>query len=67
MALYVTADPDEGPIIVQEVAAVTHADMPDDLVREERNIEQCFLARAIGLSLGDRMFLNDQKMVVFDE
>jgi len=37
---YVTADLDEGPIIHQDVEAISHADTPDDLVRKGRDIER---------------------------
>lgn len=66
-AHYVTSDLDEGPIISQDVEAVTHADRPTDLVRKGRNIEQRVLARAVGWLLEDRVFMNDSKTVVFDE
>ncbi|NUQ18437.1 MAG: formyltetrahydrofolate deformylase, partial [Sphingomonas sp.] len=36
-AHYVTADLDEGPIIAQDVEAITHADSPDNLVRKGRD------------------------------
>ncbi len=64
-AHYVTADLDEGPIIYQEVEAVSHADTSDDLVRKGRNIEQRVLARAVLSHLAQRVLLNGHKTVVF--
>lgn len=64
-AHYVTADLDEGPIIVQDVEAVSHADTPEDLVRKGRDIERRVLARAVGYQLEDRVLLNGSKTVVF--
>ena len=64
-AHYVTADLDEGPIIVQDVEAVTHADTPEDLVRKGRDIERRVLARAVAYQLEDRVLLNGSKTVVF--
>ena len=64
-AHYVTADLDEGPIIVQDVEAVSHADTPEDLVRKGRDIERRVLARAVRYQLEDRVLLNDGKTVVF--
>ena len=64
-AHYVTADLDEGPIIHQDVEAISHADTPDDLVRKGRNIESRVLLRAVGFHLEDRAFLNGPKTVVF--
>jgi len=64
-AHYVTADLDEGPIIVQDVEAVSHADTPEDLVRKGRDIERRVLARAVAYQLEDRVLLNAGKTVVF--
>jgi formyltetrahydrofolate deformylase len=46
-AHYVTADLDEGPIIVQDVGNITHAHAPEDLVRQGRDIERRVLAEAV--------------------
>jgi formyltetrahydrofolate deformylase len=64
-AHYVTGDLDEGPIIHQDVEAISHADMPDDLVRKGRDIERRVLARAVHYHLQDRVLLNATKTVVF--
>lgn len=64
-AHYVTADLDEGPIIHQDVEAISHADRPDDLVRKGRDIERRVLAEAVRLHLDDRVLLNGARTVVF--
>ena len=64
-AHYVTADLDEGPIVHQDVEAISHADSPDDLVRKGRDIERRVLATAVLLHLEDRVFLDGNKTVVF--
>jgi formyltetrahydrofolate deformylase len=64
-AHYVTADLDEGPIIHQDVEAISHADSPEDLVRKGRDIERRVLAEAVRLHLADRVLLNGSKTVVF--
>lgn len=64
-AHYVTTDLDEGPIIHQDVEAVTHADRPDELVRKGRDIERRVLAEAVRLHLEDRVLLSSAKTVVF--
>ena len=64
-AHYVTADLDEGPIIHQDVEAISHADRPDDLVRKGRDIERRVLAEAVRLHLADRVLLNGERTVVF--
>lgn len=64
-AHYVTSDLDEGPIIHQDVEAVSHADTPSDLIRKGRDIERRVLAEAVRLHLSDRVLLNGNKTVVF--
>ena len=64
-AHYVTAALDEGPIIEQEVARVSHAQSPDDLVAIGRDIECLVLSRAVLAHVERRVFLNGSKTVVF--
>ena len=64
-AHYVTSDLDEGPIIVQDVEHISHADSPDDLIRKGREIESRVLARAVYYHLEERVLLNGNKTVVF--
>jgi formyltetrahydrofolate deformylase len=64
-AHYVTSDLDEGPIIVQDVAHVTHADTPQDMIRKGRDIERRVLAQAVKLHIEGRVMSNDFKTVVF--
>ena len=62
---YVTADLDEGPIIEQDTARVTHAQSPSDYVSLGRDVESQVLARAIHAHIHRRVFLNGNKTVVF--
>ena len=64
-AHYVTADLDEGPIIVQDVEHISHADSPEDLVRKGRDIERRVLARAVRYHLEDRVLMDGIKTIVF--
>jgi formyltetrahydrofolate deformylase len=64
---YVTADLDEGPIIHQDVEAISHADSADDLVRKGRDVERRVLAQAVHWHLQDRVFVNGSKTVVFKD
>lgn len=64
-AHYVTPALDEGPIIEQETARVTHAMSPDDLIAAGRDIESRVLARAVKLHLESRVMLNGKRTVVF--
>ncbi|MDD3797917.1 MAG: formyltetrahydrofolate deformylase [Novosphingobium sp.] len=64
-AHYVTADLDEGPIIHQDVEAISHADTPEDLVRKGRDIERRVLAAAVLYHLEDRVLMDGNKTIVF--
>ena len=64
-AHYVTADLDEGPIIEQDTIRVTHAQSPEDYVSLGRDVEAQVLARAIHAHVNGRVFLNENKTVVF--
>ncbi len=65
-AHYVTGDLDEGPIIAQAVGTVTHRDTVDDAVAKGRDIERAVLASAVKAQSEDRIFLVEQRTVVFD-
>ena len=60
-----TADLDEGPIIEQDTARVTHAQSPEDYASLGRDVEAQVLARAIHAHIHHRVFLNGTKTVVF--
>jgi formyltetrahydrofolate deformylase len=65
-AHYATAELDQGPIIEQDVARVSHRDAVDDLVRKGRDLEKVVLARAVDLHLRHRVIVYGNKTVVFD-
>jgi formyltetrahydrofolate deformylase len=65
-AHYATALLDEGPIIEQDVARISHRDAVDDLVRKGRDLEKVVLGRAVRLHLEDRVLVYGNKTVVFD-
>jgi formyltetrahydrofolate deformylase len=64
-AHYVTAELDDGPIIEQDVARVSHRDSRADLVRIGRDIERLVLARAVKWHLEDRVIIDGVRTVVF--
>lgn len=64
-AHFVTADLDEGPIIEQDVAHVTHASTPDELIALGRDIERRVLAKAVKLYAEDKIFVVSQRTVIF--
>ncbi len=64
-AHYATVDLDEGPIIEQDTARVSHRDGLSDLARTGRDLETVVLARAVRLHLLDRVLVYGRKTVVF--
>ncbi len=65
-AHYATAVLDDGPIIQQDVARVTHRHSVDDLVRKGRDLEKSVLAQAVRWHLENRILVYGNKTVVFD-
>jgi len=65
-AHYATPDLDEGPIIHQDVARVTHRHGVEDLVRKGRELEKIVLAQAVRWHLDARVLVYGRKTVVFD-
>ena len=64
-AHYVTADLDEGPIIEQDIARITHAQSAEDYVSIGRDVESQVLARAIHAHIHHRSFINGNRTVIF--
>lgn len=64
-AHFVTGDLDEGPIIEQDVAHVTHAATPEELIAIGRDIERRVLAKAVKLYSEDKIFVVGKRTVVF--
>lgn len=65
-AHYATRALDEGPIIHQDVARVTHRHGVEDLVRKGRDLERSVLAQAVRWHLEGRVLVYGNKTVVFD-
>ena len=65
-AHFVTEDLDEGPIIEQDVAHVSHSATPDDLIAIGRDIERRVLAKAVRMYAEDRIFLLGNRTVIFN-
>jgi len=64
-AHFVTGDLDEGPIIEQIVERVDHSFTPDMLAAVGRDSERRALSTAVRLLLENRVFLDDNKTVIF--
>jgi formyltetrahydrofolate deformylase len=64
-AHFVTSDLDEGPIIEQDVAHVTHNATPEELIAIGRDIERRVLAKAVKLYAEDKIFVVGKRTIVF--
>ncbi len=63
---YVTSVLDDGPIIEQDVARISHRDQVEDLVARGRDLERIVLSRAVRWHLEQRILCYGNKTVVFD-
>jgi formyltetrahydrofolate deformylase len=65
-AHYVTEDLDEGPIIEQDIARISHRDQVEDLLQKGRDLERIVLSRAVRWHIDHRVLTYANKTVVFD-
>jgi formyltetrahydrofolate deformylase len=63
---YVTEVLDDGPIIEQDVARISHRDSVEDLIQKGRDLEKVVLSRAVRWHVENRILLYGNKTVVFD-
>ena len=63
---YVTEVLDEGPIIEQDIARVSHRDQLEDLIQKGRDLEKVVLSRAVRWHIEHRILLYANKTVIFD-
>lgn len=63
---YVTEILDDGPIIEQDVARISHRDTLDDLIQKGRDLERAVLSRAVRWHIENRILLYGKKTVIFD-
>ena len=64
-AHYVTEDLDDGPIIEQTIAYVSHRDEVEDLIRKGRDTERIALARALRLYLRRQVIVYRGRTAIF--
>jgi formyltetrahydrofolate deformylase len=57
---------DDGPIIAQSVIPVTHTHCATEMARAGRDVEKIVLARSLKLVLENRVFVYNNKTVIFD-
>jgi len=65
-AHYVTEVLDDGPIIEQGVARITHKDSLEDLVEKGRDLEKMVLSRAVRWHIENRILLYNNKTIIFE-
>ncbi|RXK50869.1 formyltetrahydrofolate deformylase [Aquirufa rosea] len=65
-AHFVTDDLDEGPIICQEVVPVNHTYSAKDMSKAGKDVEKIVLAKALRLVLEDRVFIHQNKTILFE-
>ena len=65
-AHYVTEILDDGPIIEQNIARISHRDTIEDLVEKGRDLEKMVLARAVRWHIENRILLYSNKTIIFD-
>jgi formyltetrahydrofolate deformylase len=63
---YVTEVLDDGPIIEQDVARISHRDQVEDLIAKGRDLERIVLSRAVKWHLEHRILSYGNKTVIFD-
>lgn len=64
-AHFVNENLDDGPIITQDVIHINHNYSWQDMQKAGRDIEKIVLSRALHLALEDRIFVYDNKTIVF--
>lgn len=63
---YVTESLDDGPIIEQDVARISHRDQIEDLMQKGADLEKIVLSRAVRWHIENRVLVYANKTVVFD-
>mmetsp|Transcript_369 Transcript_369/g.1091 ORF Transcript_369/g.1091 Transcript_369/m.1091 type:complete len:324 (-) Transcript_369:682-1653(-) len=66
-AHFTTVYLDEGPIIEQDIARVSHRDTVNDMIRKGRTLEKNVLVHAVKSHLDDRVIVYKNKCIVFPE
>lgn len=62
---YVTEVLDEGPIIEQDIARISHRDQVEDLIQKGRDLERVVLSRAVRWHIENRILTYANKTVIF--
>lgn len=65
-AHFVNDELDEGPIIMQQVTNVHHADTAQSMAKKGRDVEKLVFCKALELAADHKLFINGNRTVVFD-
>jgi formyltetrahydrofolate deformylase len=65
-AHFVTNNLDEGPIIEQPIIPVDHTYTTNDMIKAGKEIEKAVLAKALKMLFEDRVFVYNNKTIVFE-
>ncbi|MFY8273022.1 formyltetrahydrofolate deformylase [Pseudoalteromonas sp. SSDWG2] len=65
-AHFVNNELDEGPIIMQQVRPVTHADTAEVMAKKGRDVEKQVFCQALELASEHKLFINANRTVVFE-
>lgn len=65
-AHFVTDDLDEGPIIAQDVLPINHTYTAEKMAHAGRDVEKTVLAKAVKLLLEERIFIHNNRTIVFN-
>jgi len=63
---FVTEEIDEGPIIYQDVARVSHKDGLSDIIRRSEDLEKTILSESVRLFCERRLLVYENKTIVFE-
>lgn len=64
-AHFVNNELDEGPIILQDVTSVTHANTAEMMAKMGKDVEKTVFCKALQLASEHKLFINGNKTVVF--
>ncbi|MDG2951985.1 formyltetrahydrofolate deformylase [Exercitatus varius] len=64
-AHFINNELDEGPIIMQNVINVDHTYSAEAMMKAGRDVEKTVLSRALDLALHDRLFVYQNKTIIF--
>jgi formyltetrahydrofolate deformylase len=65
-AHFVTNELDEGPIIEQQIIPINHTYTTSDMIKAGKEIEKAVLAKALKMLFEDRVFVYNNKTIVFE-